>query len=142
MDVKIRRIEKDLPLPKTHTGRAAAFDLYTRETTTIPSHGIAYVPLNNVIATPDGYFLMLAARSGLHKRRLMLANGIGIIDPDFAGDTDELKGVLYNFTDQPVIIEKGERLIQGVFIKTSEWQWEEVEKMPHPDRGAFGTTGK
>lgn len=142
MKVKIKKIVQDLPLPKTHTDRAAAFDLYTRETTTVPARSIAYVPLNNVIATPDGYFLMLAARSGLHKRGLMLANGIGIIDPDFAGDGDELKGVVYNFTDADVTVEKGDRLIQGCFIKVNEWSWEEVEKMPHKDRGAFGTTGK
>ncbi len=142
MKIKIKRVDKKLALPKAHTDRAAAFDLYTRETTTIPARGIGYVPLNNVIATPDGYFLMLAARSGLHKRGLMLANGIGIIDPDFVGDGDELKGVVYNFTGQPVTVEKGDRLIQGTFIKVSDWSWEEVESMPHKDRGAFGTTGR
>ena len=142
MNIKIKRFNKDLPLPKQHTEKAAAFDLYTRETTIVPAHGIAYVPLNNVIATPDGYFLLLAARSGMHKRGLMLCNGIGIIDPDFDGDGDELNGVVYNFTDQPVTVEKGDRLIQGTFIKVCDWSWEEVESMPHKDRGAFGTTGR
>ena len=142
MNIKIKRFDKELPLPKAHTDRAAAFDLYVRETTTIPARGVALVPLNNAISTPDGYFLLLAARSSLHKRGLMLGNGIAIIDPDFAGDNDELKGVVYNFTDQPVIVEKGDRLIQGTFIKVNDWSWEEVGKMPHKDRGAFGTTGK
>ena len=142
MSIKIKRFDKELPLPKAHTDRAAAFDLYVRQATTIPPRGVMLVPLNNAIATPDGYFLLLAARSSLHKRGLMLGNGIGIIDPDFAGDTDELCGVIYNFTDAPVTVEKGDRLIQGTFIKVSDWQWEEVEKMPHKDRGAFGTTGK
>jgi dUTP pyrophosphatase len=142
MNIKIKRFDKELSLPKHHTSRAAAFDLYVRETITIPARGIAYVPLNNAVATPDGHFLLLAARSGLHKRGLMLANGVGIIDPDFAGDNDELKGVLYNFTDKDVVVEKGDRLIQGAFIKIADWSWEEVEAMPHQDRGAFGTTGK
>lgn len=142
MNIPIKRFDATLPLPRTHTDRAAAFDLYTRETTIIPARGLAYVPLNNAIATPDGYFLLLAARSGMHKRGLMLGNGIGIIDPDFAGDDDELRGVVYNFTDQPVTVEKGDRLMQGTFIKVSDWSWKEVEKMPHKNRGAFGTTGK
>jgi dUTP pyrophosphatase len=142
MKIKIKRIDKELALPKTHTDRAAAFDLYTRETTKIPARGIGYVPLNNVVATPDGYFLMLASRSGLHKRGLMLANGIGIVDPDFSGDNDEIKGALYNFTDADVVVEKGDRLIQGCFIKVNEWSFEEVEKMPEKNRGGFGTTGK
>jgi dUTP pyrophosphatase len=142
MNIKIKRFNKELPLPKTHTDRAAAFDLYVRETTAIPAGGIAYVPLNNVIATPDGYFLLLAARSSMHKRGLMLANGIGIIDPDFSGDGDELKGVVYNFTHETVTVEKGDRLIQGTFIKVSDWSWEEVDSMSDQNRGAFGTTGK
>ncbi len=142
MQIRIKRIDKELALPKHHTAGAAAFDLYVRETTTVPARSIARVPLNNVIATPPGYFLMIAARSSLHKRGLMMGNGVGIIDPDFAGDTDEISGVLYNFTDAPIVVEKGERVIQGVFIKTSEWRWEETETMPHKDRGGFGTTGK
>ncbi len=129
-------------MPKHHTTKAAAFDLYVREATTIPARAIAYVPLNNVIAIPDGYFLLLAARSSLHKWGLIPANGIGIIDPDFSGDNDELKAVLYNFTDADITVEKGERLMQAAFVKVADWQWEEVRKMPHADRGAFGTTGK
>jgi dUTP pyrophosphatase len=146
MDIRIKRIDKELPLPKHQTEKAAAFDLYVRETTVIPARGINYVPLNNVIAIPDGHFLLLAARSSLHKRGLMPANGIGIIDPDFAGDNDELKAVLYNFTDAAVTVEKGDRLMQGAFIKVlnklDKWGWQEMEKMPEKDRGAFGTTGK
>ncbi len=142
MKIKIKRIDKKLDLPKTHTDRAAAFDLYVREETTIPARGIEYVPLNNVIGIPDGYFLLLAARSSLHKRGLMPANGIGIIDPDFTGDNDELKAVLYNFTDQPVTVEKGDRLMQAAFVKVNDWSWEEVDSMPHKNRGAFGTTGR
>lgn len=142
MDIKIKRFDKNIPLPKVHTDRAAAFDLYVRETTVVPARGIAYIPLNNVIATPDGYFLMLAARSGLHKRGLMLANGVGIIDPDFSGDQDELRGVVYNITDADVTVEKGDRVIQGCFIKVSDWSWEECEQMSQKNRGAFGTTGR
>jgi hypothetical protein len=36
--------------------------------------------------------------------------------------------------------------LQGAFIKVlnklDKWGWQEMEKMPEKDRGAFGTTGK
>jgi dUTPase len=41
-----------------------------------------------------------------------------------------------------VVVEKGDRLIQGCFIKVNECVFEEVEKMPEKNRGGFGTTGR
>ena len=141
MKIRIKRFDKRLPLPKHDSKGAAAFDLAARETVTIAPHQVSFVFLNTVIETPANHFLLLAARSSLHKRGLIVANGIGIVDPDYSGNEDELKSPLYNFTDQPVTIEKGDRIIQGVFIKKAEYEWNEVSKMPNKIRGGFGTTG-
>jgi deoxyuridine 5'-triphosphate nucleotidohydrolase len=145
MTIRIKRFDKDLPLPKRQTEGAAAFDLIARETVTIAPHAVGYVPLNVAIETPSGHFLMLAARSSTHKKGLMPANGFGIIDPDFSGDSDEIKTALYNFTDAPVVVERGERIAQAMFVAvafTGEMgAWEEVDTMPNKTRGGFGTTG-
>ncbi len=85
--------------------------------------------------------LLLAARSSLHKKGLMLANGVGIGDRDFAGDNDEYHAALYNFSDSPVAIERGERLVQGMFKAYAVAEWEEVDALKNPTRGKFGTTG-
>jgi dUTP pyrophosphatase len=141
MNIKIKRFDKELPLPKRQTEGAAAFDLTAREAVTIEPHAIGYVPLNVAIEAPADHFLLVAARSGTHKKGLMMANGIGIIDPDYSGDEDEIKGVYYNFTDTPVAIEKGDRIAQGTFVKISHPEWDEVDEMPNKSRGGFGTTG-
>lgn len=142
MNIVIKRIDKELPLPKYHTLGAAAFDFYSRETITVSPKEIARIPSNFIIATPPGYFLMIAARSSLaSKKGLMLANGIGIIDSDYSGDNDEILISVYNFTEQPIIVERGERIAQGVFVKIEQGAWEEVEKMESRDRGGFGSTG-
>lgn len=141
MDIKIKRFDKEIPLPKKQTEGAAAFDLTARETVTIEPGKIGYVPLNVAVETPVGYFMMIAARSGTHKKGLMMANGVGIIDPDFSGNEDELKAVYYNFTAAPVIIEKGERIAQGTFIPIARFEWNEIETMENKTRGGFGTTG-
>ncbi len=145
MTIRIKRFDKDLPLPKRQTEGAAAFDLIARESTTIAPHAVGYIPLNIAVETPPGYFLMLAARSSTHKKGLMPANGFGIIDPDFSGDNDEIKVALYNFTDAPVVVERGDRIAQAMFVAVAftgeTGEWNEVDEMPNKTRGGFGTTG-
>lgn len=141
MKVKVKRFDKSLFLPKYHSGEAACFDLTARETVEIPAGKVGYVPLNIAVDTPDGYFLLLAARSSTHKKGLKLANGIGIGDPDFCGDDDEYNAAYFNFTDGPVKVEKGERIAQGMFVKFEHVEWEEVKKMDRKTRGGFGSTG-
>ena len=143
MQIKIKRLDKELPLPAYQTAGSAGFDIYARENTSIASKSIALVPSNLIIATPPGYMLVVASRSSTPKRKgLMVANGIGIVDSDYSGPEDEVKILVYNFTDNEVIVEKGERIAQGLFVKIEQGQWEEVEEMQSPTRGGFGSTGK
>ena len=139
--VKIKRFDKTFPLPEFKTEGAAAFDLHARIDLEILPHTLAYVPMNVAIEVPRGYFLLLVARSSTHKKGLWMANGVGIMDPDFSGDEDEYKAIYYNFTDKPVLIEKGERMAQGLIIKREEISWQEVDKMENKTRGGIGTTG-
>lgn len=141
MKIRIKRFDKEMSLPKYHTEGAAGFDLAARDTLTIPPHAVGYVSLNVAVETPPDHFLLIASRGSTHKRGLMLANSVGIGDSDFCGDEDEYKAALLNFTDQPVTIERGDRIAQGIFIPFTRAEWEEVEKMENKTRGGFGTTG-
>ncbi len=140
--IKIKRFDKAHPLPSRQTEGAAAFDLTAREAVEILPGTVGLVQLNIAVETPPGYFMMVAARSSIHKKGLIKPNGIGIIDPDFCGDDDEIRASYYNFTDKPVFVEKGERIAQAVFIPIMKFEWEEVEKLQGKNRGGFGTTGK
>lgn len=142
MDIRVKRIDKSLPLPEYQTDGAIAFDLYAREQTIIPAKGIGMVPSNLIIEIPKGYGLLLTARSSLAKKKgLIPANGVGTIDADYCGDTDEIKLSLYNFSDNESTIERGERLMQGIFLPIQRGVWQEVDEMQKADRGGFGTTG-
>jgi len=140
--IKIKRFDKNLPLPEYKTAGAAGFDLTARETIIIGPATVGYVPLNIAIETPKNHFFILAARSSTHKMGLMPANGIGIGDSDFRGDEDEYKIALLNFTNKPVTVERGIRIAQGIFVKFTKADWKEVSKMKSQTRGGFGTTGK
>lgn len=142
MQVRIKRFDKEIPLPEYKTENAAAFDLYARTGVEIPAKGFKYIPLNVAVETPPGHFLMLVARSSTHKKGIWMANGVGIGDPDFSGDADEYSAVYYNFTDKSVLVEKGERIAQGLIVKREAVQWQEVDVMENKTRGGWGTTGK
>lgn len=141
MKVRIRRVDKTLPLPEYKTAGAAAFDLSSRVTAVIPPKEVLMVPLNVAIGHPASHLLMLFARSSLYKKGLMLANGVGLGDTDFSGNDDEYHAILYNFSDKPASVARGERICQGVFKKYKRAEWEEVEDLGNKSRGGFGTTG-
>lgn len=100
------------------------------------------VDTGTVIATPEGYCLMIAPRSGTFKNFwLMQVNSIGIIDQDYCGDEDTIKFAYMNMRKEEVRINKGERIGQGMFVKIEKPEFVIVEKMEWENRGGFGTTG-
>lgn len=141
MKVSVRRVDKKLPLPEYKTPGAAAMDCSVREDVRIPPKGVGMAPLNIALKPPKGHFVFLAARSSLHKRGLMMANGIGIGDEDFSGDNDEYQAALYNFTDASVQLKKGDRILQMIILPFDRVEWRETDSLGSPDRKGFGTTG-
>ncbi len=141
MKIKIKRIDKSLPIPEYKTEGAVAFDLSSRIDIEIGPGEIGYIPLNVVVKVPKGNFLLLAPRSSTHKMGLVAANSIGIIDNDYCGEEDEIKFAALNYTDKAVKIEKGTRVAQMLVLNIDKAEIEEVEKMEDKSRGGFGTTG-
>ncbi len=143
MKVKIKRVDKSLPLPKYETGGSVGFDLICRETAVINPKEIVLIPGNVIVETPQGYMLLVCLRSSTpRKRGLMMAQGVGIVDNDYCGEEDELKIQVYNFIDEPVTIERGSRIAQGVFVRVDTFEWDEADQMHAESRGGFGSTGK
>lgn len=142
MKVKIKKIEASVELPKYHTAESAGFDLSANASITIAPGETAKIPTGLVIEAPKGHFLLISARSSLPlKKGLTMANGIGVVDPDFAGPNDEIHIIVYNFTKEPVEVKKGERIAQGLFLPVEQAQWEETSELRESDRGGMGSTG-
>lgn len=142
MKIKIVRIDKSLPLPEYKTEGAVAFDFYSREDAIISPKESELLSANFIIEVPKGYALILAARSSLGKKKgLAIRNGIGILDQDYNGPDDEIHMLVYNFTDKPVEIKKGERIAQGLIIPILRAEWKEVDSIKKVSRGGFGSTG-
>lgn len=138
---QIKLVDDTLPLPEYKSSGAVAIDLYARETVTIEPGTVIRVPLNVIIVPPEGHWIMIAARGSLHKKGLQMANGVGIGDPDFCGPEDEYKAPLLNFFTEPVIVERGERIAQAIFMPLVTPSIQQVTTLTQPSRGAFGSTG-
>ena len=141
MKLKIKRFDQSLPLPEYKTNRAAALDLYARVEVRIESKKVDYIPLNIALELPKNYWALLAARSSLHKKGLMLANGIGIGDEDYCGDNDEYLAAVFNFTDEAIVVKKGERIVQLMILPREKVKIEEIKKLENQNRGGLGSTG-
>ena len=138
---RIKRIDKGLPLPVYETEGSVGFDILARCDTTIASKEISLVPGNVIVEVPKNYMLVIASRSSTPlKKGLSPPHGIGIIDHDYCGPEDEIKIQVYNFTDAPVTVKKGDKIAQGVFVHIDKFEWEEADSITKQNRGGFGST--
>ncbi len=140
--IRIKRVDASLPLPSYQTNGSVAFDFLARVETVIGPRSIALIPANVIVCTPPGHMLVIASRSSLPlKKGLIIPNGIGILDQDYCGPEDEAKIQVYNLTENPVKIERGERIAQGIFVKIEQAEWQETDALVAKSRGGFGSTG-
>jgi dUTP pyrophosphatase len=142
MSSRIKRIDKELPLPEYQTDGSAAFDLYSRISVTIQPGETVDIPLNVVIETNPTQVLLLCLRSSTPKKYgITMHNSPGVIDSDYCGNDDEIMLRAYNFTKETTFINRGDRIAQGLFVFVYKAAWTEVDDMDRENRGGFGSTG-
>jgi dUTP pyrophosphatase len=142
MRLKIKRLDPTVPLPSYGTDEAAGFDLASAHDIAVPPRTIALVRTGLVIEVPSGHFLAIFARSSTPlKRGLVVANGVGVIDPDYSGPADEVMIQVLNVTDREVPVARGDRLAQGIVLPAPRVTWHEVPEIREVTRGGFGATG-
>jgi dUTP pyrophosphatase len=109
----------------------------------VPPGQMALVPTGLVIEVPAGHFLGIFARSSTPlKRGLMVANGVGVVDPDYCGPSDEVKIAVFNVTADPVRVAAGDRIAQGLLLPVARAAWQEATgHLRDTSRGGFGATG-
>lgn len=118
---------QNIEIPVRATEASAGYDFAVAKDTLIKAGEIVKVPTGIKACFPKDEFLMLVARSSLPiKKTLMLPNGVGIIDADYYGNEineGHILVLLYNFGKTDILLKKGEKIAQGIFInyqKTKE----------------------
>jgi dUTP pyrophosphatase len=143
LEIAIRRLDPDLPLPAAQHAHDAGYDLVAREDATLaPGGGRAMVPTGIAIAIPPGYAGFVQPRSGLALRRgVTVLNTPGLVD---SGYRDELKVLLVNLDPAAeFLVHRGERVAQLVVQRVEAVEWRVVDSLDDSDRGlgGFGSTG-
>jgi len=132
------------PLPEYGTAAAAGLDLRANIETPITLKPLerTIVKTGLFIELPIGYEAQVRPRSGLaFKNGVTVLNSPGTIDADYRG---EIGVILVNLSNEPFVIENGERIAQLVIAKHEQAEWQLVEELTSTERGAggFGSTGK
>ena len=142
VDVLIRRLDPELPLPQyAHAGDAGA-DLVTAVDVELPPGERAVVPTGMAIALPDGYAAFIHPRSGLGARfGVTLVNAPGTVDAGYRG---EVKVTLLNTDPRATVtLRRGDRIAQMVVQRVEQAVFHEVAELPGSARGTggLGSTG-
>ena len=143
VQIAIRQMDPELPLPgMAHPGDAGV-DLYSRQDILIaPAGGRVLVPTGIAIAVPDGYVGLVVPRSGLAiKHGVTFVNTPVIIDSGYRG---ELQVVMIN-TDPaiPYSVKRGDRIAQLLIQRMESVAWLVVDELDGVDRGGgFGHSGR
>ena len=143
MEIKIVN-KSAYPLPEYATALSAGLDLKANITEHVmlkPLERIL-VPTGLFIALPEGTEAQVRPRSGLAaKHGITVLNSPGTIDADYRG---EIKVILVNLSNEPFVINPGERIAQMVVARFERAQWVEVQELDSTERGegGFGSTGR
>ncbi|MFT3899953.1 MAG: dUTP diphosphatase [Gordonia sp. (in: high G+C Gram-positive bacteria)] len=140
--LRIRRLDKDLPLPvRAHPGDAG-IDLYATTDAELGPGRRQLVGTGIAVALPHGTVGLIHPRSGLAARTgLSIVNTPGTIDAGYRG---EIKVCLINHDpDEPIAIKRGDRIAQLVVQRVELPELAEVDELDDTSRGdgGYGSSG-
>jgi dUTP pyrophosphatase len=142
-ELRVRRLDPDLPLPARQHDDDAGYDLVARiDATLAPAGGRAMIPTGIAVAIPSGCAGFVQPRSGLAlKHGVTVLNSPGLVD---AGYRDELRVILVNLDPvEEFTLHRGDRIAQLVIQRVEAPELRVVDELDDTDRGTggFGSTG-
>lgn len=132
------------PLPEYATPASAGIDLRANLEKPVVLNPLqrCLISTGLFIELPVGYEAQIRPRSGLAlKHGITVLNTPGTIDADYRG---EIGVILINLSNEPFVINHGERICQMIIARHEQAEWSLVEQLDTTERGAggFGHTGK
>ena len=130
----------DIKIPVRATKGSAGYDFYSPIEIVLKPGEIAKIPTGIRCKIEENYVLQIYPRSSLgFKYQMCLLNTVGIIDSDYFNADNEghiIVGII-NRGDKDLLINKGDRFVQGIFYKYYLASEEENNNERH---GGFGST--
>ena len=142
-EILIKRLSKDVTLPKYETEGSSGLDLAANidnQIEILPGKS-AIIPTGLAVAIPKSFEIQIRPRSGLAaKNQISILNTPGTIDADYRG---EVCVILINHGKKKFEIIKGMRIAQIVFMELPKIKLEKRQALSKTKRGkgGFGSTG-
>ena len=142
-EILIKRLSKNISLPKYETGGSSGMDLSAnieKEIEILPGK-TSIIPTGLAVAIPKNFEIQIRPRSGLAaKNQISVLNTPGTIDADYRG---ELKVILINLGENTFKVEKRMRIAQMILCPVVRATFKEVDVLEETRRGSggFGSTG-
>jgi dUTP pyrophosphatase len=142
LDVRVRRLDPQVPLPRYARPGDAGADLVTTVDVVLQPGERALLPTGIALSLPWGYAGFVHPRSGLATRAgLGLVNAPGTIDAGYRG---EIKVIVINHDPaKPIELRRGDRVAQLVIQRVEQARFLDVSELEESVRGAggHGSTG-
>uniref|UniRef100_A0AC34GT88 dUTPase-like domain-containing protein n=1 Tax=Panagrolaimus sp. ES5 TaxID=591445 RepID=A0AC34GT88_9BILA len=134
--IEVVRKSEDIKMP---TKEGAGMIVYSNEDGFVPARGFSSFSTGIHIALPSGYYGRAAPLNKLAIEH-SIENYAGVIDEDYRG---EIRVLLFNFSDTPFEVKKGDGIVQILCEKVAKCVYEEVQELSETTRGegGFGSTG-
>lgn len=134
----------DTKLPTRKTKGSAGYDFYLPCDVVLEPYGDSPIIQTGVKAyMPEDEVLLLFIRSSVGiVKNVVLSNNVGVIDSSYADNPDNEGNIglkLHNNSPHTVEFKKGERIMQGVFVKYSVVIGDQATE---DRKGGIGSTGK
>ncbi len=139
MILKIKKLVKNVILPKYAHSGDAGLDLYSIENKTLKASTGYLFGIGLAAEIPKGYFGFIKERSSFGKLGVIVAGGV--IDSGYRG---EILVSLFNTGKKSINIKIGDKIAQLLIIPIASVKVEEVNRLSKTQRGigGFGSTGR
>lgn len=165
MQLKVKRLDKDMPMPQYAKKGDAGFDLRATEDVTIYPGETVMVGTGLAFEIPEGYNGEVRARSGMASKRMLAPiNEPGTVDAGYRGEvmvplhnyapssiweteffeSGVIKTRLFPNNDGIQHVKRGERIAQMVIAPVETCEFVEVDELSETERGdgGFGSSGR
>lgn len=133
------KLDKGAFIPMRAHETDAGADLRSPIDTVVHARGSRVIDTGVHIQLPNGYVGMLKSKSGLNVKHGITSGGV--IDEGYTGP---IKVKLYNHSDEPYVLSRGDKITQLVILPCEYAKFDVVDYLDDSERGGdgFGSTGK
>jgi dUTP pyrophosphatase len=135
--VQVKLLYENSKMPENTSEENSGYDLFAHK---VEDCGTFIKVYSGIAIAPEStHYFLLAPRSSVYKKGLIMHNSIGVIDTNYRG---EIIGIFHKTSNYQEVL-PGERVMQLIAQELIPCEFQEVEALGETERGSggFGSSG-